>query len=76
MIVNFDSHPKNSIIYTTSIILSYLKANDGIANFEDLYKYCMDSKMDYSIFILTIDWMYLVGLVEEINNRNELVLCN
>lgn len=76
MIVNFDTHPQNSIIYTSSIILSYLKNNNGLADFEDLYKYCMNTKMEYSVFILSIDWMYLIGLIKEINNRNELVLCN
>lgn len=76
MIVNFDSDPRDSIIYTSSIILSYLKNNNGLANFEDLHKYCMNKKMEYSIFILSIDWMYLVGLIKEINSRNELVLCN
>jgi len=76
MIVDFDSDPRNSIIYTSSIILSYLKNNNGMVNFEELYKYCMNTKMEYSNFILSIDWMYLVGLLQEINNRNELVLCN
>jgi len=76
MIVNFENNPKNSIIYTSSIVLSFLKENNGRVNFEKLYKYCKNYKMEYSIFILTIDWMFLVGLIEDINDRNDVVLCN
>lgn len=76
MIVDFENNPKNSIIYTSSIVLSFLKGNNGKGDFEELYKYCKDYKMEYSMFILTIDWMFLVGLIAEINDRNEVVLCN
>lgn len=76
MIVDYDNNPKNSIIYSTSIILSYLKQNSGKVHFEDLYNYCKSKNMEYSIFVLSIDWMFLVGIIDEINERNEVIVCN
>lgn len=75
MIVDFDKNPKNSIIYSSSIVLSYLRENSGKIDFDELYRHCKDQKMEYSIFILSIDWMYLIGLIAEINERNEVILC-
>jgi len=75
LIVDFENNPKNSIIYSTSIVLSYLKRTSGKADFDELYQHCKDFKMEYSIFILSIDWMYLVGIISEINEQNEVVLC-
>lgn len=75
MIVNYENNPKNSIIYTAGVILSFIKWKMGKVDFDVLYKYCKEQKMEYSIFILTIDWMFLVGLIKEINDRNEVVLC-
>ena len=76
MIVNFDSDPRNSIIYTSSVIISYLKKKGVSKKLDALSQYCFNRKMEYSIFFLSIDWMYLVGIIKEINERNELILCD
>ena len=76
MLVNFDDDPRNSLIYTVSIILDYLKRKSNSRNFDDLFKYCMDKKMEYSLFFLSIDWLYLVGRIKEINERNEVIFCD
>lgn len=76
MIVDFDNDPRNSIIYTSGIILSYLKCQSNSKNFHDLFGYCLSRKMEYSIFFLSLDWMFLVGIIKEINERNEVVLCD
>ena len=76
MIVDFDNDPRNSIIYTSGVILSYLKDRKNSRNLDDVFKYCSSVKMEYSIFFLSIDWLYLVGIIKEINERNELVLCD
>lgn len=75
MIVDFDKNPSNSIIYTSSIILGYLKDEGNSRNIDDIFKFCSEQKMEYSMFFLSIDWLYLIGVVEKINERNELVLC-
>jgi len=76
MIVDYENNPKNSIIYTSSIVLHYLKQNNGRADFEELFQYCKNKKMEYSRFFLTLDWMFLVQLIENISDRNEVVLCD
>ena len=76
MIVNYESNPINSIIYTASIILETLKKSNGRISFNMLHDYCLNKQMEYSIFILTLDWMFLVGLIKEINEHNEVVLCD
>ncbi|MFT5875300.1 MAG: hypothetical protein ACI8WT_004283 [Clostridium sp.] len=76
MIVNFDSDPRNSVIYTSSIILSYLKRKGISKKLDDVSLHCFNLKMEYSLFFLSIDWMYLVGIIKEINERNELILCD
>ncbi|EGT4907920.1 hypothetical protein NMF83_14860 [Clostridioides difficile] len=75
MIVDFDKSPSNSIIYTSSIILDYLKDEKKSRDLEALFRYCLERKMEYSMFFLSIDWLYLIGVVETINERSELVLC-
>lgn len=76
MIVDFDSDPRNSIVYTSSLILDYLKDENNSRDIHELCRYCLNLNMNYSILFLTIDWMYLLGIVREINDRNEVVLCD
>jgi len=76
VLVNFDEDPRNSLIYTVSIILNYLKSKNNSKNFDDLFKHCMDKRIEYSLFFLSIDWLYLVGVIREINKRNEVILCD
>lgn len=76
MIVDFDDNPRNSIIYTSSIILEYLKRKNTSKNLDDLCRYCLKKKMEYSILFLSIDWLFLIGIIKEINERNEVVLCD
>lgn len=76
MLVNFDDDPRNSLVYTVGVILEYLRDNSSLKNFDDLFKHCMDKKMEYSLFFLSIDWLYLVGIIKEINERNEVIFCD
>ncbi|NFO57258.1 hypothetical protein FDB39_10195 [Clostridium botulinum] len=74
MIVDFDNDPRNSIIYSSSIILAYLKSEKNSKKLNNVFKYCLNKKMEYSVFFLSIDWLFLLGVIKEINERNELVL--
>lgn len=76
MIVDFDNSPSNSIIYTSSIIMNYLSDKKKSRDLDDIFKYCSEHKMEYSIFFLSIDWLYLVGVIKEINKENEVILCD
>lgn len=74
MLVNFDDTPRNSIIYTASIILEYLKQESSGRNFDKLYEHCMKINMEYSLFFLSLDWLFLIGIIKEIDERNEVIL--
>lgn len=74
MIVNYDEDPRNSLIYTAGVVLDFLTIESGVKKFDDLYRYCMESKMEYALFFLSIDWLYLIGVIKEINERNEVII--
>ncbi|QEK21117.1 ABC-three component system middle component 6 [Peptacetobacter hiranonis] len=76
MIVDFDKKPSKSIIYTTSIVLEYLKNKNNCLNIENILEYSLEKGVDYALFFLSIDWLFLIGVVKNINDRNELVLCD
>lgn len=76
MIIDFDNNPSNSIIYTSSIIMDYLNDKKKSRNLDDIFKYCSKHRMEYSLFFLSIDWLYLIGVIKEINQRNEVILCD
>ncbi|MGD1818014.1 MAG: ABC-three component system middle component 6 [Pleomorphochaeta sp.] len=76
MLVNYESAPKNSILYSSSIVISYLKKNNNKSDYENLFSFCKSKKMEYSIFILTIDWLYLVNIIKQLNEFNEVILCD
>lgn len=74
MLVNFDNEPQNSIIYTSAIILEYLTEKKQRIIFEELYNYCLGKKMENALFYISIDWLYLIGVIKAINNKGEVVL--
>lgn len=76
MIVDFNSSPSNSLIYTSGIILNYLKCDNGNNRLEDIFKYCMLRKMEYSTFFLSLDWLFLLGIIKKINESDEVILCD
>lgn len=74
MIVNFDNEPKNSILYTAAIIMNYFRLTKDEIEFEELYNYCIDRHMENSLFYLSIDWLYLIGIIKEITEAGEVIL--
>jgi Fe2+ or Zn2+ uptake regulation protein len=76
MIVDFESSPKDSIIYSSGIVLKYLKSKGSSKNIEDLFKLCKMEDLNYATFFLAIDWLFLIGVIKEINDKNEVVLCD
>ncbi len=74
MLVNYDDNPRNSIVFTASLILDYLISDKYNNDFNELYNYCMEYKMEYSLFFLSLDWLYIIGIIKEINERNEVII--
>ncbi len=73
MLVNYDDNPQKSILYTSSVIFEYLKFKNN-NNFHELYEYCIDRGMEYSLFLLSLDWLYILGIIKNINERDEVII--
>lgn len=75
MLLPDNIHPENSIYYNGSFVLDSLKQNQRF-NLFDLYQEVKSKKpMSFSIFILCLDWLYLID-VARINNLGEIELCS
>ncbi|BCJ97053.1 ABC-three component system middle component 6 [Anaerocolumna chitinilytica] len=74
MIINYDSEPKNSLLYTAAIIIDYFKSTKNKIEFERLYNYCADKQMENALFYLSIDWLYLIEVIKEITDDGEVIL--
>lgn len=61
MILPDNIKPENSIYYTSAMILAALQERKGQA-IEDLYyEVCKKSPMNFNVFLLSMDWLYLIG---------------
>lgn len=67
-------NPKYSLYYCGAIILNHLLGKQKV-EILDLYMQVNNaSKMEYSLFVLSLDWLYLTGKVK-IENSNQISLC-
>ena len=68
-------HAENSIYYNGAFVLQVIKEKER-AHILDLYADVKIKKeMSMSIFVLCLDWLYLLDVVM-INNRGEIELCS
>ncbi len=66
--------PENSIYYNGAIVLQTLQSV-GQMNLVDLFCQVSERKqMSYSVFILCLDWLYLINVVKL--EGEEVVLCS
>mgnify|MGYP000396486835 FL=1 len=65
MIVNQDNHPQRQLYYLGAKALEVLNIKGGSVDFFDIYQE-LKIKEDISIrlFVLTIDWLYLLGAIK------------
>ena len=65
MIVNPDSHPQRQLYYLGAKVIEIISANDDSSDFFETYKK-LKEKEDISImlFMLTLDWLYLLGVIK------------
>jgi hypothetical protein len=75
MLLPYHLHPENSIYYNGSIVLEILQQQKSIGIIELYELVRQNKKMSFQIFILSLDWLYLLN-VAEINNREEIILCS
>ncbi len=64
MIVNQDNHPQRQLYYLGGKALEILNAKGEAVDFFDIYQELkITEDISIRLFILTVDWLYLVGAV-------------
>jgi hypothetical protein len=75
MLLPDNIHPENSIYYNGAFVIESLKKEESLELF-DLYQEVVSRKsMTFSVFILCLDWLYLLD-VAKINTKGEIELCS
>lgn len=74
MLLPDNIHPEISIYYNGSIILKELKLKTKQQIFELYQKVKNRNNMSFSIFILSLDWLYLIDIAK-INKEGWIELC-
>lgn len=75
MLLPDNIHPDNSIYYNGAFVIESLKKGTSYSML-DLYQHVKAKRiMSFSIFILCLDWLYLIEVVR-INSKGEIELCS
>lgn len=75
MLLPDNIHPENTIYYNGAFVLETLKS-DNPKNILDLYQATkLKKEMSFSIFVLCLDWLYLLEIAK-VNNKGEIRLCS
>ncbi len=75
MLLPDNIHPENSIYYNGAFVLRALE-NNKVYPMLDLYQVVKKMReMSFPIFILCIDWLYLIDVVK-LNTKGEIELCS
>ncbi|MBW7874484.1 MAG: hypothetical protein H3C47_00685 [Candidatus Cloacimonetes bacterium] len=74
MLVPDNIHPEQTIYFNSAYVLKTLQ-EQGIADFFDLYEKTVTlKKMSMPVFVLCLDWLFLLNLVE-LNQDGMVKLC-
>lgn len=75
MLLPDNIHPKNSVYYNGAFVLKELQKK-GNQNLLDLYQNVKQNQdMNFSVFILCLDWLFLIGVVE-LGSKDKIKLCS
>jgi len=72
MLLPDNVHPENSIYYNGSIVLQVLQNNDKLEMLELYHKVNQVQNMSFPVFILSLDWLYLIDAAELKKEKVEL----
>lgn len=73
MLLPDNIHPKYSIYYNGSIILQELKQTNNQPIFNLYQKIKNINDMSFPIFILSLDWLYLIDIAK--TDEGKVMLC-
>lgn len=75
MIVNQDTHPKRQLYYLGAKALEILDAKGGSVDFFVMFQELKENEyISLRLFVLTIDWLYLLGAIQ--SNKGIIELCS
>lgn len=72
MLLPDNVHPENSIYYNGSIVLQILQKEDKIEMLELYHKVNQVKNISFPVFILCLDWLYLINAAELKKEKVEL----
>lgn len=74
MLIPDSIHPQQTIYYNGSIVLKTLQENPSIELFNLFEKIKMEKDMRFPVFMLCLDWLYLIDLIT-LNDKGIVSLC-
>lgn len=75
MLLPDNIHPELSIYYNGSIILAELEKQTEQKFFELYHNVKKSNNMSFSVFVLSLDWLYLIQLAQ-INEKGVVRKCS
>ncbi len=75
MLIPDNVHPDETIYYNGSIVLKVLQKYKAIDFLELYMKASQERKFSMSVFILCLDWLYLIDLIA-IGDNGKVSLCS
>jgi hypothetical protein len=75
MLIPDNVHPDETIYYNGSIVLKVLQQYKAIDFLELYMKASQERKFSMSVFILCLDWLYLIDLIA-IGDNGKVSLCS
>jgi len=65
MIISQNKHPQRHLYYLGAKILGILQTKGGASDFFEAYQEVRNEEdISIMLFILTLDWLYLLGAIE------------
>ncbi len=75
MLLPDNIHPDNSIYYNGAFVLQSLQRKNVQTLLELYHDVKQNKNISFSVFVLCLDWLYLIDLAK-INNKGEIKLCS
>lgn len=72
MLLPDNVHPENSIYYNASFVLKIIQEKDKLDMLKLYYEVKQLKEISFSVFILCLDWLYLLNIVEVKEGKVEL----
>jgi len=75
VIVNQDNHPQRQLYYLGAKALEILSDKGGTVDFFDIYQELkIKENISIRLFVLTVDWLYLLGAIK--SNKGIIEQCS